>query len=117
METSFTNLENGDFISIMKREEQTQVLEVLDKDYISLNICVILLTKFNSYLCTYMGLHLKILTIKMCVDLCKVMQISFHFPDSGSTSLQTMPCLYFSQMYSRTYTLFFFFVVLIRPSC
>jgi len=102
-------------MSIKKREEQTQVLEILDKDYISVNICVILLTKFNSYLCVYMGLYLKTLTLKVCVDMCKVMQVPFHLPDSGSTSPQTMPCLYFPQMYSRTYTLFL--VVLIRPSC
>jgi hypothetical protein len=60
--SSVTNLENGDLISIMKREEQTQVLEMLDKDYISVNICVILMTKFNSYLCVYMGLHIMTLT-------------------------------------------------------
>jgi len=87
---SFTNLENGDFISVMKREEQTQVLEMLDKNYIWVNICVILLTKFNSYLCVYMELHLKILTLKVCVDIHKVMQVPFHFPDSGSTSPQTI---------------------------
>ena len=98
----------------MKTEEQTQVPEILDNDYISVNICVTLLTKFNNYLCVYMDLHLKTLTLKVCVDISKVMQVPFHFPDSGSTSPQTMPCLYFPQMYSRTYTLFF--MVLIRPS-
>lgn len=65
---------------------------MLDKDYISVNMHAILLTKFNSYLCIYMGLHLKTLTLEMCVDIRKVMQISFHIPDSVSVSLQTMPC-------------------------
>ena len=71
---SATNLENGDFMSIKKREEQTQVLEMLDKDYISVNICVILLTKFNSYLCVYMGLYLK--CVQAYVRLCKYLFIS-----------------------------------------
>jgi hypothetical protein len=51
----------------MKREEQTQVLEMLDKDYISVNICAILLTKFSSYLCVCMGLHLYTLQVKINV--------------------------------------------------
>jgi hypothetical protein len=38
---SFTNLEYWAYISIMKREEKSQVLEMLQKDYISVNICVI----------------------------------------------------------------------------
>jgi len=49
----------------MKREEQTQVLEMLDKDYSI--ICVILMTKFNSYLRVYMGPHRKDINTKnMC---------------------------------------------------
>ena len=66
---------------MIKREEQTQVLEMLDKDYISVKVCVILMTKFKSYRCVYMGVHLKTLTLKLYVDIRKVMQISFYFPD------------------------------------
>jgi hypothetical protein len=50
----------------MKREEQTLVLEMLVKDYISVKICVILLTKFNSYLCLR-GPSPKDINTKKCV--------------------------------------------------